>query len=422
MSKPEFESFCHHNDMCGLTGSSAFFASIPRSFVMINGPLWCYFYAMKYVDDENSDAARRFYCTQPGPSSLVYGTEGDIVKGLSYIQSLEQVDRVFLMNNCSISLIGDDLKGIAGKFNGPWPVYTMDSGGMKGNFEKGFSAAFLRVVDEMKLMPRAAESVNILGLSDIYLKGQGDEKELRRLLNLSGISVISVPGCHESWENIMKAPSAAVNLVVRNELGLEAAKEMERKFGIPYVQAGLPYGFDGTAAWLEKVIECVGFGDGRQAKEEGKLIKTETIRKGSYLESLWGSLWFDEVLVAAPPSEAVGIAEAVRNEWLDTASLIIHMPVSSPFRTQAADGVRFLPEDDRTVKEDYENWKGGLVLSSSHETAKMDRMKKRFVSCHITRPSHDELMTADVPLCGIRGASYLYEKIWNAKLREMKER
>ena len=83
MSKPEFESYCHHNNRCGLTGSSAFFASIPKSFVMINGPLWCYFYAMKHVDDENKNAATMFYCTQPSPASLVYGTEKDITDGLS---------------------------------------------------------------------------------------------------------------------------------------------------------------------------------------------------------------------------------------------------------------------------------------------------------------------------------------------------
>ena len=47
-------------------------------------------------------------------------------------------------------------------------------------------------------------------------------------------------------------------------------------------------------------------------------------------------------------------------------------------------------------------------------------MKKPFASVHIARPSHDELMITDLPLCGIRGAAYLYERIWNAKLREMR--
>ena len=121
MSKCEFELSCHHNDTCGLTGSAAFFASIPGSFVLINGPLWCYFYAMKYIDDESSRAARCISCTGTSPSSLVYGTEKEILRGLSRIQSQGTAERVFLESNCSTGLIGDDVKGIAEEFGGPWP-------------------------------------------------------------------------------------------------------------------------------------------------------------------------------------------------------------------------------------------------------------------------------------------------------------
>lgn len=420
MLKPEFESFCHHNNMCGLTGSAAFFASIPHSFVMVNGPLWCYFYAMKYVDDESAEAGRYFYCTQPEPSALVYGTEEDIVKGLDYVRNQQDVERVFLMNNCSISLIGDDLKGIARKYNGPWPVYTMDSGGLKGGLEKGFSLALETVVQEMKELPKEEKTVNIFGLSNMYLKGREDTREIIRILAMAGIPVISAPGSGDSWDQIMKAPSATYNLVVRNELGLAAAKDMEKEFHIPYAEVGLPYGFEGTKKWIDKVIQSVGFGTAENVYTEADRISSTVLRKGNYLESLWGSLWFDRVLVAAPPSEAIGIAEAVRNEWIDTASLTIHLQMPSSFTTEVADTIRTLPADDGEVLSDYHEWQGGLVLSSSHETVKLTRMKKPFVSCHIARPSHDELMVTDLPLCGIRGASCLYERIWNAKLQEMK--
>ena len=420
MSKPEFESYCHHNNRCGLTGSSAFFASIPKSFVMINGPLWCYFYAMKHVDDENKNAATMFYCTQPSPASLVYGTEKDITDGLSYVKTVPGVDRVFLMNNCSIGLIGDDLKGIARKFGGPWPVYTMDSGGLKGNFEKGFANAFLRVVEEMKPLPVKPAAVNVLGLSDVSLKGREDAREIRRILSMAGISVISTPGCAEDWDTIMKAPEAAVNLVARDELALPAAEEMKNRFGTPYLQVGLPYGYEGTLHWIRQVVEGCGFGNPKAVREEVDRIRPEVMRRGSYLASLWGSLWFDQVLVAAPPSEAIGMADALRNEWLDTANLTIHLQMPTTYHTDAADAVRTLPKDDALVKEDYEQWKGGLVLSSSEETANLERMKKPFASVHIARPSHDELMITDLPLCGIRGAGYLYERVWNAILREMR--
>lgn len=419
MSKCEFESSCHHNDTCGLTGSAAFFASIPGSFVLINGPLWCYFYAMKYVDDENGRAARCITCTGTSPSSMVYGTEKDILKGLSRIRDAGQAERVFIENNCSTGLIGDDVKGIAEAFGGPWPVYTMDSGGLKGRFEEGFARAFLRVVEEMKEEKTIPGSVNVLGLSDVYLKGREDGEEIRRILCGCGVNVISTPGCSSCWEEIMKAPSAAFNLVVRDELGLPAAREMEKRFHIPYASVGLPYGFEGSRKWVEKVLDILSFGKADSFLDKEKEKAREILRKGNGLESLWGSLWFDEVLVAAPPSEAMGIAEALRSEWMDTAKLTIHLLSPTDRTCQAADIIRLVTAEDEDIRRDYENWKGGLVLSSSHETTRLERLKKSFVSFHIARPSYDEGFFSDLPLSGFRGAALLYEKIWNARLKEI---
>ena len=121
MQQSEWGAACHHTGTCALTGSSAFFASIPGSCVLINGPLWCYFYAMKHVDDMIPYAAGRFYCTQPSQNSLVYGTEAELMEAFDAIRNRTDIERVFLENNCSTSLVGDDLAGIAAKANLSWP-------------------------------------------------------------------------------------------------------------------------------------------------------------------------------------------------------------------------------------------------------------------------------------------------------------
>lgn len=150
MCKPEWESACHHMSTCALTGSAAFFDSIPGSFILINGPLWCYFYTMKYVEDYDASALRRFHCTQPESDALVYGTENDLLAGFDFIKSNYTPERVFVQNNCSVSLVGDDLEGIAAKAGLPWPVYAIDSGGLAGDFPEGYQKAFLRVIEEIK--------------------------------------------------------------------------------------------------------------------------------------------------------------------------------------------------------------------------------------------------------------------------------
>lgn len=60
MQPSEWENSCHRIGTCALTGSAALFASIPGSYVIVNGPLWCYFYAMKYIDDSMPGAAEDF--------------------------------------------------------------------------------------------------------------------------------------------------------------------------------------------------------------------------------------------------------------------------------------------------------------------------------------------------------------------------
>ncbi len=418
MSQCEWEAACHHGSTCALTGSAAFFDSIPGSFTLINGPLWCYFYAMKYVDNENPMAGERFFCTQPGPNSLVYGTEKDLKAGFEYIKKYAKPQRVFIESNCSVSLVGDDTQGIADEMDLPWPVYAMDSGGLKGSFEAGYGAAFLRVISEMKPQEKKSCTVNVLGLSTVHMKGREDAAEIRNLLEEAGIGVISMPGVGSSWEEIMDAPAAALNLVLRDELGLQAAKQMEKEFGIPYLSVGMPYGTNGTLAWMSQVSTALEIEVPASLKERAAKIKEYLLRKGNNLESLWGPLWFDEILISAPPSEAAGLAEAIRGEWADTARLTIHFQAKSEKEVPAADAIRLVGRDDKEIKKDYENWQSGLVLSSSHETQHLTRMGKHFASFHIALPSADEVHFSDLPLCGLRGAPYIYEALWNAKLRK----
>lgn len=417
MPPSKWENSCHRIGACALTGSASLFASIPGSYVIVNGPLWCYFYAMKYIDDAIMGAAERFYCTQPGQNSLVYGTESDLINGFKYLKENGNPERVFVQNNCSISLVGDDIEGIASKCELPWPVYGMDSGGLHGSFAGGFSKALSYIVQYMKPLEKSI-GVNILGLSSVCLRGSADAVEIKRLLALCNIPVVSMPGTGDSWETIMKAPSASLNIVVREGLALKAAEEMKRLFNIPYISIGLPYGMEGSRRWIHKVAEAIKSSFVERIEEEINQRKKRMLSIGSNMKSIWGALWFDRILISAPPEESLGIAEALRGEWADTENLTIHLHGNDDRRTPAADAIRIIGHDDEEIMGDYETWGGGLILSGSHETERLMRMNKSFISCYITRPAYDEMVVSDVPFCGIRGAEYLYEKIWNKKISE----
>ena len=426
MRDNDFKTSCHHMSTCALAGASAFFDAIPGSFMLINGPLWCYFYAMKYVEDYDASALRRFHCTQPEGNALVYGTEKDLLAGLEFVKTNFSPERIFILNNCSVSLVGDDIAGIAARAELPCPVFAADCGGIAGDFAEGYEIALLRVIAEVKKNAKdksdlAAPSVNLLGLSPTYFRGEEDIKEIRRILETAGYHINAIPGGGSAWDEIMELPQADLNLVLRDELALKAAKELESEFGTPYLSAGMPYGIQGTLAWLEKINTVLPATNLKTVRQEAEAVNARLQFRSSNMQSLWGPLWFDNILIAAPPSEAAGIAEAVRGEWADTSNLVIHFTQDTPLRPKAATKICIAGKDDAAMKETFENWTGGLVIGSSLETSRLVRLKKPFVNCNIVLPSYHEIIATDSPLCGIRGAAYLFERIWNAKLNSCME-
>ena len=411
---------------CALTGASAFFDAIPGSFMLINGPLWCYFYAMKYVEDYDASALRRFHCTQPEGNALVYGTEKDLLAGLDFVKANFTPERIFILNNCSVSLVGDDVAGIAARAELPCPVYAADCGGIAGDFAEGYEIALLRTIAEVKKNAKdksdlASPSVNLLGLSPTYFRGEEDIKEIRRILETAGYHINAIPGGGSAWDEIMELPQADLNLVLRDELALKAAKELESEFGTPYLSAGMPYGIQGTLAWLEKINTVLPATNLKAVRQEAETVNARLQFRSSNMQSLWGPLWFDNILIAAPPSEAAGIAEAVRGEWADTGNLVIHFTEDTPLRPKAANKICIAGKDDAAMKETFENWTGGLVMGSSLEASRLVRLNKPFVNCNIVLPSYHEIIATASPLCGIRGAAYLFERIWNAKLNSCME-
>ena len=249
--------------------------------------------------------------------------------------------------------MGDDVAAIAAKAELPCPVYTVDSGGIAGDFPEGYQIALLRVIEEIKKYAKAKTenvaakpSVNLLGLTPTYFRGEEDIKEIRRILEKAGYRVNAIPGGGSSWDEIMELPHADLNIVLRDELALKAAKELENEFGTPYLSTGMPYGITGTLNWLEKINAALPGKNLEVVKEEAEKVNARLQFRSSNMQSLWGPLWFDNILIAAPPSEAAGIAEAVRGEWADTGNLVIHFTQDTPLRPAAANKICIAGKDD----------------------------------------------------------------------------
>jgi light-independent protochlorophyllide reductase subunit B len=99
-------------------------------------------------------------------------------------------------------------------------------------------------------------SVNIIGMSTLGFHNQHDCTELKRLMADLGIEVNEVIPEGASVHNLKRLPQAWFNLVPYRELGLMAARYLEKEFSMPYVDIA-PMGVVETARCIRQIQKLI---------------------------------------------------------------------------------------------------------------------------------------------------------------------
>lgn len=425
-----FSQMCDRGDTCALAGAAAFFCGIPGAEVVANGPYWCYFYAIRQVEGFRYDLSDRFLGSQPDNEAIVYGTEKFLRETIGrLVDAGHHPSVLFVENSCSISLIGDDLEGILRSFRLPFPVVTMDSGGIRGGFAEGWSKAFLRLLD--KLPDGAGETqgkterpvVNLIGLSEYYQNGEADRKELVRILEKAGYTVGAVPGAGSPLEAVRRLGDSDLNIVCHEELGLPAARALEKRCGTPFVKAGLPYGVEGTKRWLRVIEDKLPVPAHPELDRELDEMQALVTLATNNLQMEWAQLRFPSIVIAAPGSQALCLAAAIRNEMADTDVLTVlcRNPVEDEacYGT-AADRVLVAGRDDEAIHAFLEGADRLLLFGSSVESLFLHRLGRHYQVIDIAKPARDEVLLHDVPWMGIRGTAHLVQELWNRFIADLR--
>lgn len=428
MSAVKWNDTCDHYDTCALAGAASFAAGIPDSHILVNGPLWCFFYAKGHMKRISPSIMDRMTGTQPENDAVIFGSERFLVKEIERLREEEQLNPslLFVENSCAFSLIGDDNAGIIKSLELPFPAVSLDCGGLLGGFAAGYVKAAELVINSLVKEKYALEpmKVNLLGTTEFYLNGKADIREMVRLLELAGYEVNCVPGGGSTLASLRDLSKAALNIVVHEELGLKTAQLLENKFGTPFVLAGLPYGLEGTRTWLKRINEALP-ATGLELVEaeirDAREVLDNTIEDFS---CYWGNMWYDQVVVQAPGTQALCIAQALREEWLNMGKLTVLclQPVAKNIYCDAADEI-VTKDVDFNSWEQYVTPEGeGLFLGSSNESANMRRKGyDNMINLNIAYPIHDELFLNDTPYVGIRGTKNLLQKLWNGYMQGILE-
>jgi len=266
------------------------FEGIDGAQVIVNGPTGC-----KYPPAANSEEfflrsgtydpyryMSRYYFSQPrvpctymDPDDLILGTD-DKLRELGGIILKDGPDLLGIINSPGAALIGSKLDII--KDDGI-PVIGMENPGYSESFDEGFQDTFLAVLDRICGRREVRKgTVNIIGLSIRELSWRDDITELRRMLSMCGIEVISFIGAGCTVQELKDSVNAEYNILLHRNLGDRICGWYSDRYSMPFIDAGLPIGFDACESWIcgicgkmdkdpQKVLAEIKLERGRAANE-----------------------------------------------------------------------------------------------------------------------------------------------------------
>ncbi|MCQ2501887.1 MAG: hypothetical protein MJ117_11155, partial [Lachnospiraceae bacterium] len=158
-----------------LTGILFGVEGIRNSLVLLNGPMGCKFYhstTSQFLMDRPplylpvSEGGRkvevnynymndwffrqsRVPCTYLDHYDYVYGTAEKLEEGLTYIRNHVDFDLLTIVNSPGASLIGDNLKELAGKVLSDRRTVHIESPGYSESFSAGYEKAALEVLKQL---------------------------------------------------------------------------------------------------------------------------------------------------------------------------------------------------------------------------------------------------------------------------------
>lgn len=420
---------CQRVDSCALTGAAAFAGGIAGAKILINGPMWCYFYALRNLEHSVHDIAQRLQNSQPDGNAIVYGTEKYLTQAVErMLKDGGAAELLFVENSCSVSLIGDDTDGILRGLELDCPFVSMDCGGLLGGFAEGWSRACVQALAKLSggrtdtyKQEQERPRVNLLGVTDFYFNGRADRQELCRLLELAGYEINCVCGACTVAE-LRAVAQADLNIVCHEELGLAAARYLEKRYAMPYICAGLPYGCEGTISWLQrldKVLPCAGM---ERAEAEAAAMRRYITVWNNEMNCLWGEIWFDKALVSAPGTAAQCLAQALRCEWANLGGLqVLCQHKLQESYCDCADVILTAGEDSYALNELCRPaaGEGNLLLGSSSEAMELRRAGcSNYISSNIAYPVSDEVLLTETPFMGLKGSAYMQQRLWDAYIRQ----
>jgi nitrogenase molybdenum-cofactor synthesis protein NifE len=244
---------------CVYCGARVVLNPITDAFHIVHGPIGCasYTWDIRGSLTSGSDLYRNSFSTDLSERDIVFGGAEKLKRAIDEVCEKHHPKLIFIYSTCIVGVIGDDVDAVCreAEKNHGIRCISVKSPGFSGNKSYGYKMAceaILELIRPHSGKPRR-KGVNILG--DFNLAGE--MWIIRNYLRILGIPVVSTITGDASYDSLIEAPTASLNLVQCAGSMTYLANQMEEEFGIPFIKVSF-FGREDTTASLLRVAEALG--------------------------------------------------------------------------------------------------------------------------------------------------------------------
>jgi nitrogenase molybdenum-cofactor synthesis protein NifE len=275
-------------ESCAFDGAMIVLQPIADTAHLVHGPIACCGNTWEGRGTRSSKGSLHTmgFTTDLGEIDIVYGSEEKLLNAIKQIHETVKPKAIFVYSTCVSGLTGEDIDSVCKRAESALctrviPVNAPGFVGPKnlGNRIAG-EALLEHVIGSGESPVTTHTDINLIGEYNIA----GDLWLVEPLLAKAGIRILSKITGDSTFEEITWAHQAKLNVVVCGRALINVAREMERRYGIPYVEVS----FFGSTE-IEKALRAIRDGLNRlnrlnSLNDIDSLIRGEEKKLKAFLE------------------------------------------------------------------------------------------------------------------------------------------
>jgi nitrogenase molybdenum-iron protein beta chain len=394
------------------------------------------------LNDNNGTSGRYspniFPCTSISEKEVVFGGSSKLRSTIENSLKVIDADLFVVLSGCTGEIIGDDIEEVAGNFaNAEKPVVWAKTPGFKGNNYVGHDWILKSLFEQYLAEAEPAKEKGLVNLfvappqQDPYWLG--NLREIESLLQAIGLKPNTIFGFDRGLENLKKVPNAEFTILVSPWAGLESAKYLQSRFGIPLLQYPvLPIGASETTKFLRAVQDFTGADKGLTER----VIAEKEAEFYYYIERFADTLLETRILgkrftVVSDSEYTIAVTKFLVNDMgLFPEKLFIVDDAPKAFQQKITDEVNSLnygiktqvqfTTDGHDIQEQIKamDFAGTpLIIGSNWEKKLAAEIGAHYVN--VSYPMLEKLVIND-HIAGYSGGLHLLEQIYTAAMSKLK--